>query len=93
MKLVKLQNDVAMILLVLVQRLNYNWDDLKIAWLPGSLAGFMNIKNCEVLIVVDVFLDGFRSFLKLVKLYLNLAKLLLVSVQRLHYNWNDLNIV
>jgi hypothetical protein len=52
----------------------------------------MNIENCEVLIVVDVVLDGFRLFLKLVKLHNDVVKLLLVSVQRLHYNWDDLNL-
>ena len=57
-----------------------------------QFGGFYEHYNCEVLIVVDVVLDGFRSFLKLVKLYRNLAKLLLVIVQRLHYNWDDLNL-
>ena len=51
----------------------------------------MNIENCEVLIVVDVVLDGFRLFLKLVKLHNDVVKLLLVSVQRLNYNWDVLN--
>jgi hypothetical protein len=51
----------------------------------------MNIEKCMQLIVVDVVLGGFSSFLKLVKLLHDIAMLLLVSVQRLHYNWDDLN--
>jgi len=48
----------------------------------------MKFEKCKQLIVVDVVLDGFRSFLKLVKQHNDLAKLLLVSVQRLNYYWD-----
>lgn len=49
----------------------------------------MNIENIDSF---DVVLDGFCSFLNLVKLHNDVAKLLLVSVQRLYYNWDVLNI-
>ena len=44
------------------------------------------------MIIVDVVLEGFHSFLKLVKQHNDHAKLLLVSVQRLNYNWDLFNI-
>ena len=55
-----------------------------------SLAGFEQWK-CKQLTVVDVVVDGFCLFLKLDKPHQDLAKLLLVLQQWLHYNWNDLN--
>lgn len=64
----------------------------ELCMIARQFGGFYEHYNCEVLIVVDVVLDGFRSFLKLVKLYRNFAKLLLGSVQRLRYNWDYLNL-
>jgi len=50
----------------------------------------MNIEKYKQLAVVNVAVDGCCSFLKLEQLHHDLAKLLLLQPQQLHYHGDNL---
>ena len=55
----------------------------------------MNIEKkakCKAFAVIEVVVDGFCLFLKLDELHLDLAKPSMVSLKRLHCNWDDIDI-
>ena len=73
-------------------QLHYNWCKIWILIYAAQFGWNITTTNDEPLAFTEDVVDGFGSLLKQVKLHDDVAQLCMISPERLHYNWKELEV-